>query len=46
MYTMLDSHIWHTADRFAYNQSQITALSSQIDDLSVDHGSEFESDQF
>ena len=28
MYTMLDSHIRHTADQFAYVQGQITALSS------------------
>ena len=26
MYTMLDSHMWHTADQFAYVQGQITAL--------------------
>ena len=35
MYTMLDSHMRHIADQFAYVQGQITALSSQIDDLSV-----------
>ena len=46
MYTMLDSHMWHTADQFAYVQGQITALSSQIDDLSINHGSDSESDQF
>ena len=46
MYTMLDSHMWHTADQFAYVQGQITALSSQIDDLSVNHGSNSESAQF
>ena len=46
MYTMLDSHMWHTTDQFAYVQGQITALSSQIDDLSVNHGSDSESDQF
>ena len=40
MYTMLDSHIRHTADQFAYVQGQITALSSQIDDLSIGHGSD------
>ena len=28
MYTMLDSHMRHRADRFAYVQGQITALSS------------------
>ena len=46
MYIMLDSHVQHTADQFAYVQGQITALSSQIDDLSVDQGSNSESDQF
>ena len=46
MYTMLDSHMQHTADQFAYVQGQITALSSQIDDLSVDRGSDLEFDQF
>ena len=28
MYTMLDSHVQHTVDQFAYIQGQITALSS------------------
>ena len=28
MYTMLDSYVQHTANQFAYNQGQITALSS------------------
>ena len=28
MYTMLDSHVQHTATQFAYIQGQITALSS------------------
>ena len=46
MYTMLDYHMRHTADQFAYVQGQITALSSQIDDLSVNHGSDFEFNQF
>ena len=46
MYTMLDSHVQHTADQFAYVQDQIIALSFQIDDLSVTHGSDSESDQF
>ena len=46
IYTMLDSHMRHTVDQFAYVQGQITALSSQIDDLSVNHGSDSESDQF
>ena len=36
MYTMLDSHIHHTANQFAYIQGQITTLSSQIDDLSME----------
>ena len=36
MYTMLDSHMRHIVDQFAYVQGQITALSSQIDDLSID----------
>ena len=39
-------HMRHTVDQFAYVQGQITALSSQIDDLSVDHGLDSESDQF
>ena len=46
MYTMLDSHVQHIAIQFAYVQGQITALSSQIDDLFVDQGSDLESDQF
>ena len=46
MYTMLDSHMCHTAEQFAYVQGQITALSSQIDDLSVNHDSDSESAQF
>ena len=36
----------HTADQFAYVQGQITTLSSQINDLSIDQGSDLESDQF
>ena len=43
---MLDSHVQHTADQFVYVQVQITALSSQIDDLFIDRGSDSESDQF
>ena len=43
LYIMLDSHMRYTADQFAYVQGQITALSSQIDDLSVDHGSDSKS---
>ena len=46
MYTMLDSHMQHTAAQFAYIQGQITTLSSQINDLSMDQGSDSESDQF
>ena len=46
MYTMLDSHVLHIADQFAYVHGQITTLSSQIDDFSVDRGSDSESDQF
>jgi len=33
MFTMLDSHVQHTATQFAYVQGQITALSSQIEDF-------------
>ena len=46
MYTMLDSHVQHTATQFAYIQGQITALSSQIEDLSVARGLDLESNQF
>ena len=46
MYTMLDSRVQHTADQFAYVQGQFTTLSSQIDDLFVDRGSDSKSDQF
>ena len=46
MYTMLDSHVQHTTTQFAYIQGQITALSSQIEDLSMARGSDSESDQF
>ena len=41
---MLDSYMRHTADQFAYVQGQIAALSSQIDDLSVNHGLDSKSD--
>ena len=44
MYTMLDSHVQHTATQFVYIQRQITALSSQIEDLSMARGSNSESD--
>ena len=46
MFTMLDSHMQHTANHFAYIQGQITTLSSQIDDLSMEQGSNSESNQF
>ena len=46
MFTVLTSHVQHTADQFAYFQGQITALSSQIDDLSMAQRSNSESDQF
>ena len=46
MYTMLDSHVQHTANQFTYVQGQITVLSSQIDDLSMTRGSDLESNQF
>ena len=46
MYTMLDSHMQYTVDQFTYVQGQITALSSQIVDLSVNRGSDSESAQF
>jgi len=44
MYGMLDSHVRHTADQFAYVQGQITALSSQIEDMSMKQGSDSESE--
>ncbi|XP_065624596.1 uncharacterized protein LOC112002809 isoform X2 [Quercus suber] len=44
MSTVLNSHLQHTAKQFAYIQGQITALSSQISDLSTAHGSNLESD--
>ena len=46
LYTMLDSHVQRTTDQFAYVQGQITALSSQIEELSVDHSSDSESERF
>ena len=46
MYGMLESHMQHTANQFAYIQGQITALSSQIEDMSMAQGSDSESDQF
>ena len=46
MFTMLDSHVQDIATQFAYVQGQITALSLQIEDLSMAQGSDSESDQF
>ena len=46
MFTVLTSHVQHIADQFAYVQGQVTALSSQIDDLSIPPGSDSEFDQF
>ena len=46
LYTMLDSHMQHTVDQFAYVQGQITVLSFQIRELSIDHSSNFESERF
>ena len=46
MYTMLDSHVQHTTDQFAYIQGQITAISSQIEDLFMEQGTDSESNQF
>ena len=46
MYTMLDSHVQHTAAQFTYIQGQIWALSLQINDLSMEQGSNSESNQF
>ena len=46
MYTMLDFHVQHTANRFTYVQGQITVLSTQIEELSVDHGYDSKSEPF
>ena len=46
MFSMLDTHVQHTAGQFTYVQGQIIALSSQIDDLSMTWGLDSESDQF
>lgn len=46
MSIVLDSHVQHAVNQFAYLQGQITALSSQIQDLSSAHGSDFEPNQF
>ena len=44
MYGMLESHVQHTVDRFAYIQGQNIALSSQIEDMTMAQGSDSESD--
>ena len=46
MYTILDSHVQHTANQFTSIQGQITALSTQMEELFVDHGSNSESEAF
>jgi len=46
MFGMLDSHMQHIADQFAYIQGQITALSSQIEDMLMMQGLDLESEQF
>ena len=46
MYGMLESHVQHTSDQFAYIQGQITALASQIEDMTMEQGSDSESEQF
>ena len=46
MSTVLDSHVQHMADQFAYIQGQITALSTQIEEILVDPGSNSESEAF
>ena len=43
MFGILDSLVQHIANQFAYIQGQITALSSQIEDMSVEQGSDLES---
>ena len=46
MFGMLDSHMQHIVDQFAYIQGQITALSSQIEDMLMMKGLDLESEQF
>ena len=46
MYGMLESYVLHTSNQFAYMQSQITTLSSQIEDMMMEQGSDLESEQF
>ena len=46
MYGMLESHVQHTSYKFAYIQGQITALSSQIEDMTMALGSDSESKKF
>ena len=46
MYDMLESHVQHIFDQFAYIQGQITTLSSQIKVMLMEHGFDSGSDQF
>ena len=46
MYGMLESHVQHTLDQFAYIQGQITTLSSHIEDMTMERGLESKSEQF
>ena len=44
MYGMLESHMQHSSTQFTYIESQITALSSQIDDMMRDQQLQEDSD--
>ena len=52
MYGMLETHVKNTSDQFIYAVGQITALSSQIDDMMIEQqwqrqeGYELESEAF
>ena len=46
MYGMLESYVQHTSDQFFYIEGQITMLSPQIEDMTMEQGSESESEQF
>ena len=52
MYGILQSYVQHTTDQFTYIEGQITAISSQINDMMMEQqrqqqdGSESESEQF
>ena len=46
MSTVLNSRVQHTLDQFAYIKGQITALSTQIKEISVNPGSNSESEAF